>query len=89
MSNSFCIASQKKFLRHAICRILESNCLEEISSVHSFLCVFSFITVRRNWNSTEPVDPKGVRVAVCECLEHAARREARRRATEQIKAVRF
>jgi len=43
--------------------------------------------VRRNWHSSERVEEKTVRAAICECLKHAAQREARRLARLEKQAA--
>jgi len=42
--------------------------------------------VRRNWHSSERVEEKTVRAAICECLKHA-QREARRLARLEKQAT--
>ena len=59
--------------------------LSAICGLHLFACMLTD-AVRRNWHSTERVDTKRVRAAMCECLKHAAQREVRRQAREQKQA---
>jgi hypothetical protein len=70
------------FSWHKLLKSCSSECdvveyLIYLRYIASFLCVRVTDSVKRNWPTKEDKGPKRIRTAICECLKHAAQRQAR------------